>query len=141
MSKLGSDQPESKSGVEGLLERLRDWWQRGQEIATLDRAELDRMAMEFGMTPRDLANLVARGPGAADLLYQRLGALGVSRGDVERVAPGLARDLERTCSCCDHKGTCRTDLESRPDDPAWEGYCPNAIALESVKRSKGRFPA
>ena len=70
---------------------------------------------------------------------QRMHALGITRTDVERVASGLARDLEKSCACCNDKDTCKRDLASGPGDPAWKDYCPNAISLESIKRAKGRF--
>ncbi|HEY5829065.1 MAG: hypothetical protein ACAH24_12495 [Hyphomicrobiaceae bacterium] len=123
-----------------FLARLRDWWQARDELGGLDRHELERLAGEFGMSARDLEDLAAHGPGAADLLYERMHALGITRDDAERLARGLMRDLERTCSCCADKGVCRKDLAAHPEDPAWKTYCPNAISLESVQATKGRFP-
>jgi hypothetical protein len=127
--------------TEDFLARLRTWWQYYNELGGMDRGEVDRIAADLGMTARDLEDLVARGPDAAALLYQRMTALGLSRSDVERTASGLMRDLERTCTCCDHKGVCEKDLAGRPEDPAWRSYCSNAISLNSVAGRKGRFPA
>jgi hypothetical protein len=127
------------SAVDHFLKRLREWWQRSGELSGMDRTELQRMAGEFGMSVRDLQELVARGPHAADLLRERMQALGIARADVESMARGLMQDLERTCACCDGKEACGQDLEQRPDDPAWKDYCPNAISLESVRRAKGRL--
>lgn len=126
------------AAAEHFLARLREWW-RSSELAGIDRTELQRMAGEFGMSVRDLEELVARGPHAADLLHERMRALGIARADVEDVARGLMRDLERACACCNEKEECKHDLEQRPDDPAWKDYCPNATSLESVRRTKGRF--
>jgi hypothetical protein len=123
-----------------FLTWVRDWWQAREELGSLDRHELERLAGEFGMSARDLEDLAAHGPGAADLLYERMHALGITRDDAERLARGLMRDLERTCSCCADKGVCRKDLAAHPEDPAWKTYCPNAISLESVQTTKGRFP-
>ena len=127
------------AAADHFLTRLREWWHRHNELGNVDRDELERIAGEIGMTGRDLEGLVARGPHAADLLYQRMHALGMARADVERVAHGLMRDLERTCACCNDKGACERDLAKRPDDPAWKDYCPNAISLETIKKTKGRF--
>ena len=127
------------TAAEHFLTRLREWWQRHGELRNIDRTELDRIAGEFGMNARDLQALAAQGPHAADLLYQRMQALGIARADVERLAHGLTRDLERTCACCSDKAACKQDLAQRPDDSAWKDYCPNAISLESVKKTKGRF--
>jgi hypothetical protein len=127
--------------AEDFIARLRTWWRQANELREMDRHEVDRIAADLGMTARDLEDLAARGPKAAELLHRRLAALGLSRGDVERTALGLMRDLERTCGCCDHKGVCARDLANHPDDPDWKGYCPNATSLESVASTKERFPA
>jgi hypothetical protein len=127
------------AAAEHFLARLREWWQHSGELAGIDRTELQRMAADFGMSVRDLEEVASRGPRAADLLRERMHALGMARADVEDVARGLMRDLERACACCNDKDACRHDLEQRPDDPAWKEYCPNATSLESVRRAKGRF--
>ena len=78
--------------------------------------------------------------GGADLLYQRMDALGVRTTDVERFAGGMTAEMEKTCACCEDKGECRDDLAANPDDPNWKTYCPNSNALQAFKRLKGRFP-
>jgi hypothetical protein len=123
-----------------FLSRLRDWWQRRSELDTMDPDELERMANDLGMTGSELKDLAARGPDAAHLLYERMRALDLTEADVERVALGLMRDLERTCARCSDKGVCQRDLAMRPDDPDWAGYCPNAAALTGVKIVKGHLP-
>jgi hypothetical protein len=123
-----------------LLSRIRNWWQR-RELDSIDAREIQRIAAELGMTVSDLRDLASRGPEAAALLAGRMTALGLTRGDVERTALGLMWDLERTCSCCRHKGRCARDLASGPRDRNWESYCPNAIALQAACGAKGRFPA
>ena len=120
--------------VDTLLARLRDWWRARNELASIDQRELGRIAGELGMTTKDLKDLAARGPDAANLLYERMHALGISRADVERAAHDLMRDLERTCACCNEKGICEKDLTKRTNDPGWKDYCPNAITLEFLTR-------
>jgi hypothetical protein len=102
----------------------------------MDPDELERIAGDLGMTGRELKDLAARGPDAARLLHERMRALDLTGADVERVVHGLMRDLERTCAFCGEKGVCEKDLATRPDDPAWAGYCPNAVALTGVKIAK-----
>ncbi len=138
MSQLAA--PEPTTSVERFIARWRAWWQHHDELRNIDRTELDRVAAEFGMTAHELEELTAKGPHAADLLYERMHALGVARSDVERIAHGLMRDLEKSCACCNDKAQCRKDLAARPDDPAWKDYCPNAISLDSLSKTKGRFP-
>ena len=126
--------------AERIVARWRAWWRKHNELASLPRDELHRMAADFGMGTRDLEELVAKGPQAADLLHQRLDALGLSRADVQRIAFSLMRDLERTCACCSDKAECKKDLAAKPDDPAWKQYCPNAVSLEAIMKAKGRSP-
>ena len=127
--------------VDTLLGHLRDWWRARNELASIDQHELGRIAGELGMTTKDLKDLAARGPDSANLLYERMHALGISRADVERAAHNLMRDLERTCACCNEKGICEKDLSKRPDDPGWKHYCPNAITLESLIRLRSNSAA
>jgi hypothetical protein len=81
------------------------------------------------------------GPEAANLLYERMQALGISKADVDKAAQGVMRDLQRTCACCNEKGVCEKDLAERPDDPVWKSYCPNAVTLESLSELKARSSA
>jgi len=127
--------------VERLFARWRDSLQQRREFDAAGPEEIERMAREFGMSASDLADLAVRGPSAADLLYQRMSALGLSAADVERIGHGVLWDLERTCSCCGSKKVCGRDLAERPADAKWQDYCPNVLTLESVRKTKGRFPA
>jgi hypothetical protein len=129
------------TAVEAFLTRLRDGWQARHELASLGSDELNRVALDLGLTARDLETLVERGPDAADLLFARMRALGLSAEEVESVAHGLMRDLEKTCACCNDKGICEKDLSRRPEDPIWKSYCPNAGDLDGLlTRLKGHLP-
>src|SRR5262245_45043676 len=102
------------TAVHHVLSHLRDWWRRRSELDTMDPEELGRIARDLGMTSPELKDLAARGPDAARLLYERMQVLGLTKADVEQVARGLMRDMERTCACCDEKGVCEKDLATRP---------------------------
>ena len=130
----------SHVAVEALLTRVRDWWRRHDELSGVDPKELGRVAADLGMSTNALKDLAARGPDAANLLYERMHALGISRADVDSAANGLMRDLQRTCTCCNEKGICEKDLEEGPTDPVWKRYCPNAITLDSLARLKVHLP-
>jgi len=123
--------------LEGLLARVRGWWRREHDLDLLDAAELDRIARDLGMSAGDLERLAARGPDAADLLYARLRALGMTAADFGHAKRAILRDLERTCACCGEKGICAKDLARDPADPAWKGYCPNADTLDALTARKG----
>ena len=128
------------TAVETLLVRVRDWWRAQNELDGINPGELDRVAADLGMSAGALKGLVARGPDAANLLYERMQALGISRADVDSAANGLMRDLQKTCACCNEKGVCEKDLAKHPDDPVWKSYCPNAVTLESLVKLKGHSP-
>ena len=122
--------------VSTLLGRLRDWWRAQDELSLLDSREIGRVAEDLGLSRDALKDLVARGPDAADLLYERMKALGISKADVDHAAHGMLRDLQRTCASCREKGICEKDLAKHPDDPVWKSYCPNAVTLESLTKLK-----
>jgi hypothetical protein len=130
----------TQNSVETLLDRLRNWWPTRNELASIDRNELGRIACELGMTSEDLQDLVARGADTADLLYERMRALGIAKSDVDSAANGVMRDLEKTCACCYEKGTCEKDLTKQPDDPEWKTYCPNAVSLEFLAKLAPHHP-
>jgi hypothetical protein len=127
-----------QDAVGALLGRIRDWWRRQEELNALDNKEIGRIAEDLRISSDILRNLVARGPDAANLLYERMQALGISKVDVDKAAEGVLRDLQRTCACCNEKGVCEKDLAERPDDPVWKSYCPNAVTLESLSELKAR---
>jgi hypothetical protein len=119
-----------------LLGRVRDWWRRQEELRVLDDKEIGRVAADLRISTSTLRELVARGPDAAHLLYERMRALGIAEADVRRAADGVMGDLQRTCACCNEKGVCAWDLRQHPDDPVWESYCHNAVTLESLTKPK-----
>jgi hypothetical protein len=92
------------TAVETLLARVRDWWRRHDELSSVDPKELERVAADLGMSTNALKDLAARGPNAANLLYERMHALGLSKADVDHAAQGVMRDLQKTCACCNEKG-------------------------------------
>ena len=127
-----------QDAVRTLLGRVREWWRRQQELNALDNKEIGRVADDLRISTDTLRELVARGPDAANLLYERMQALGLSKVGVDEAAEGVMRDLQRTCSCCNEKGICEKDLVERPDDPVWKSYCPNAVTLEALAQLKER---
>jgi hypothetical protein len=112
-----------------------------KELRALDDKEIGRLAADLSMSTNTIRSLIARGPHAADLLYERMNALGISKADVDRAAQGIMRDLQRTCACCNEKGVCEKDLEERPDDPVWKSYCPNTVTLETLAKLKAHSSA
>lgn len=121
----------------GAVTRLLTWWRNAMEMASLPHDELDRVARDIGMTGKELEDIAAKGPHAADLLYKRMAVLGLSKVDADHLAFGLMRELQRDCACCGDKDACKKDLAARPEDPFWTDYCPNAITLDAIAKAKG----
>lgn len=117
----------------------RRWRQRRaalSELAACDRAVIEGIAREFGLSVGELRDLAELGPGTTDLLYQRLDELNIDRATLTRV-PLLLADLERCCARCQHKAECSHELESDMHGKRWETYCPNALTLTSVAPARG----
>lgn len=107
---------------------------RPDETAALGAHELDRVMRELGMT---CADLDPTNPESAQLLPAMLGRLGLASR--EDIAPGVLRDLERTCSRCTRSGTCRTALE-QAGVPDYRAFCTNAPVLVSLDEARTGTP-
>jgi hypothetical protein len=129
------------SAVETLLDHIRAWWQGRDTLSGIDAHEFERIAADLGVSAGELRELSTRGPHAADLLLERMKVLGLTKADIEHTAAGLMRDLQKTCSYCADKGVCERDLVKHPDQQGWQHYCPNSDTLESIAKTKARFPA
>ncbi|NKB16804.1 MAG: hypothetical protein HC774_08070 [Sphingomonadales bacterium] len=64
------DATTSHTGLRSMLRRLQHRWHEREELRTLDPRELNRLACEFGLTAPALQDLVAQGPGGAELLQR-----------------------------------------------------------------------
>ena len=124
----------------GLLDRLSRWFSGRSELSALPDDEVERMAQDLGMSAGELRGITAKGPHAADLLRVRMAALGLTQADIDRLAFGLIRDLERDCACCASKEECREDLARQPESPGWMAYCANAKVLDAACAARGRAP-
>lgn len=116
----------------GMIGRLQQWWRGRRDLDRLSAGELTRVARELGMTIHELKGVMASGPHAADLLYRRMKALELTQAAVERMAPGLMRDLQVSCCSCSAKARCKADLAANPAGTEWTSYCSNAVDLLSL---------
>jgi hypothetical protein len=103
------------------------------ELASLDQDQRNEIARDTGVASGELVTLTRKGPGAADLLYRRLGALGLDKEKIAQDEPAVLKDLQRLCSLCESKGRCMHDLDRDPNDAAWRAYCPNASTLTALR--------
>lgn len=132
-----SDMSGGHEHPDGLLGRIASWF-RGGELAGLEPDDVERMASDIGLTGAELRDLAARGADGTDLLYARMAVLGVNRADLDRLAFGLSRDLEKDCACCDSRKQCTKELAQQPEAPGWMAYCANAATLQAAQKLKGR---
>ncbi|RQH03747.1 DUF6455 family protein [Bradyrhizobium sp. RP6] len=124
--------------VQDLIESFASWLKHRREMnemRQLDRADFDRIANDLRIAPDDLEELVRHGRHAADELPKMLEQLGISAERLGRAQPLLLRDMERTCSLCNHKGECDRDLTEGTAAENYHGYCANASTLESLDRA------
>jgi hypothetical protein len=121
-----------------LVTAFSDWLKHRREmneLRELNTSEFDRIASELRVSPGDLTELVRQGPHAADELPQMLKALGIDEEALARTQPLVLRDMERVCAICQQKGPCDRDLEAGTSAEHYQGYCPNAAAIEQLDQT------
>lgn len=95
-------------------------------------SERAHIAHDVGVSSSDLCILAGKWPNSADPLLRRMEEIKLGAAEIKQVEPQVIRDLQRTCSFCMSKRKCTHDLASKPSDPAWETYCPNATTLKAL---------
>jgi Family of unknown function (DUF6455) len=125
----------------GLVARLRAWWlgvrerQRlRDEFASLEgQGQLDSVLQEVGATRGAIGAILRAHPAAPKRLTVMLRRLGISR---ERLRDsGALHDVEMTCTVCEATGECEHWLRAGKTD-GYQGFCPNAPTLESLRSGK-----
>ncbi len=120
------------------LDVVAQWWRNwtsGSELrdaACCAEGEVERAARDLGVSAPELRRLARLGPHAADLLLRRMAALNLDRNEVSRTETRTFQDLQRVCSLCEHHRRCARELDHDPNDPAWQGYCPNVATLKAL---------
>jgi hypothetical protein len=130
----------------GFVQRLAKWWREWvnardsmAELNGYRGAEIADIARVLAVSPRDLRVLAGKWPDQSALLLRRIDESNV---DPKKTEPQVLRDLQRVCTLCASKRRCERDLASRPSDPVWQDYCPNAgtfkaLRAERANRNKG----
>ncbi len=95
--------------------------------------EIERIALDGGLSPSDFRAVASLGPNAGDLLERRMVALELDSAEVSAVAPQTFRDLQRVCSFCQSQGRCLRDLAHEPARPEWKDYCLNVETLMALE--------
>ena len=99
------------------------------ELRHLDHVEFERIAGDLQVSPRDLEELVEKGPHAADELEKLLKTLGIDEATLAKTQPTVLRDMERVCALCQHKRECDQDIETGTAAERYQTYCPNTSTI------------
>jgi len=67
-----------------------------------------------------------------DLLFSRMSLLGLDVDVMERRCIGILDQLKSRCVACEFRAACAIDLRRDPNNPVWEGYCPNSPQLNQL---------
>lgn len=98
--------------------------------------DVARIAADLTINQSELAALIKRGPGAADLLQKLLVALGMNPKDLDHGDPAVMRDLQRSCIMCEEKRRCKYDLVNGVITDNFRDYCPNAFTLDALLQAR-----
>jgi hypothetical protein len=98
--------------------------------------EVAAIAGDIGLSTQELEFIASKGPHAADELPKLLRALGVDPQKLASRRGTTLRDLQRICITCGHKAQCQHELTAGTAAAHYHDYCPNAISIEELFRSK-----
>jgi hypothetical protein len=110
--------------------RYRDVLDPRRQFEGCTPAEVEAIAHDLAMTPRDLLNLTSGGPQGARLLSELLLALDVDPKKLSEQDPMMMRDMQRLCVSCTHKRQCTHDLAAGTMAHNYVDFCPNAYTLD-----------
>jgi hypothetical protein len=121
--------------VENAINVFGDWLKHRQEMRELrdmNSGDFARIARDLCVSPAELDAVVRQGPHASDELPRLLKSLGIDEASLSRTQPVLQRDMVRVCASCQKKARCDYDLDEGTSAQHYEGYCPNAPAIEEL---------
>ena len=121
--------------VESVIDLFARWLEHRREIAelcTCDAISREKIAIDLGVSPGELDQLVRLGPHAADELPKMMAALGLDAKAIARAQPSVIRDLERVCALCEQKNQCDRDLAAGTAAQRYKEYCANAATLATL---------
>ena len=121
--------------VESVIDLFTRWLERRREIAelcTCDAISREKIAIDLGVSPGELDQLIRRGPHAADELSKMMAAIGLDAKAIARAQPLVMRDLERVCVLCERKDQCDRDLAAGTAAQHYKEYCANAATLAAL---------
>ncbi len=99
------------------------------------RAEIEQVAQETGMSVNDVRTLAMLGIHGAIPLRRRMSVLNIDLDRFSRDEPAIFCELQKSCSRCQSHEACLRDLALDAIDPTrvtWRDYCLNAAALNML---------
>jgi hypothetical protein len=119
-----------------LFVRVADWIkadaQSRDEIASLGRVDLIRMARDLGVNEADLRAILPRTSANLELLARSMAMHGLDPGKLMPVDPTAVRQLVATCAKCNATGRCRYALQHGTAMQDHRDYCGNVEAFEAL---------
>ncbi len=123
----------------GMLTRVLDWIRayaaRQEELAHFSREDIAAMATDLGMTEADLRDVLPRGADNTLLMDSMMRARGLDPDDVRRSLSPLVRELELACTRCTATGRCRRELAAGTAAARCHTFCNNADAMDDLLAS------
>lgn len=111
----------------------RDRAESRKELAHMSTSDIEMLAVDCGLSPGQLRDMLARGPHAADELLQLMKELALDESSVKSIGRGAFNDMKLICAECGRKSICRKSLRrgtAANDHPA---FCNNAELLADMK--------
>jgi hypothetical protein len=119
-----------------LFARAFDWLRarmiRDDELATMSRTDLQRLAGDIGVTDADLREVVPQIGDHSALMDRMMYARRLDPVAVRRAFGNVVRDMEMTCARCREAGTCFRELEAGTADAHCYAFCANADAIDDL---------
>jgi len=122
--------------VENAINLFGDWLKHRREMREMrdmNSGDFARIARDLCVSPAELDAVVRRGPHASDELPRLLKILGIDEATLSRTQPVLQRDMVHVCAACQRKAQCNQDRSAGTLAHRYEGYCPNAPAIEELR--------
>jgi hypothetical protein len=120
----------------GLLARMLDWLRsyaaRQEELGRLTRGDIALMASDLGLTEAELREVMPRAADNRVLMEGMLQARGLDPAAVRRGFAALMRELELTCTRCPHTARCRRELGAGTAALHCHEYCVNADTIDEL---------
>ncbi len=115
---------------------LTEWKARHKELTELkqmDRASLQQLADDVGISTEELFMATLAGQHGADEMPSMMRALNIDPAAVDARDHAAYRSMERACATCSNKSGCRADLKAGTAPEHYVSYCRNTDLLNALR--------